>query len=248
MSGILHKVIAAVTGFIVGTIGALGYWGIVVLMGIESACIPLPSEIIMPCAGYLVNTGEFDLPGLGIHGELILAGLAGALGCLWGSLLAYWVGYVGGRPLVVKYGRYVLMTRHDLDLADRWFARYGDWAIFFSRLMPVVRTFISLPAGVARMRLWSFCVYTFVGSFPWCWGLAYLGYKLGEVWKNPAVKAWFHRMDAVIVVVFVLLAVWWVRGRIKGRMGATDAEEEPEAEDASEAEPPQTDTSDQEAD
>jgi len=239
----VHKVLAVVTTFIIGTIGVLGYFGVVVLMAIESACIPLPSEIIMPCAGVLVNQGHrnFDLSALGHHGELVIAGLAGALGCLVGSLLAYWIGYVGGRPLVERYGRYVFMTKHDLDRADRWFGRYGDWAIFFSRLMPVVRTFISLPAGVARMRLWSFSLYTFLGSFPWCVALAYMGYGMGEVWKNPVVRGWFHRADAVVVVVFLALLVWWVRGRIKGRVGqAPEAVTEPPAE-AGAAEPEEAD-------
>src|SRR5213080_3066538 len=131
--------------FVIAVISQAGYPGIVLLMGIESACIPLPSEIIMPFSGYLVFTGRF---------KLAWVALAGAVGCNVGSLVAYYVGALGGRPLAEKYGRYVLVTRHDLELADRWFARYGDWAVFFSRLLPVIRTFIALPAGIARMNFW----------------------------------------------------------------------------------------------
>ena len=134
----VEKLIGILAGFIIGTISSLGYAGIVLLMAIESACIPLPSEIIMPFSGYLVFTGEM---------QLWLVALAGAVGCVLGSLLAYWVGAVGGRPLVEKYGRYVLISHHDLDLADRWFQRHGDITIFIGRLLPVVRTFIAFPAG-----------------------------------------------------------------------------------------------------
>ncbi len=219
------QVLVAVAGFVMGTISFLGYGGIVVLMAIESACIPLPSEIIMPFSGYLIKEGRLDIGPLGHHGELIVAGLMGALGCLLGSLLAYYIGYVGGRPLVARYGRYVLMTQHDLDLADRWFDKYGDWAIFFSRLMPIVRTFISLPAGIARMRFWHFCAYTLVGSFPWCLGLAYLGWWFGKVWENEEIHKYFHGADTVILIACVLVAVWWVRSRLKGRIRVQEAAE-----------------------
>ena len=166
--------------------------GIVLLMAIESACIPLPSEIIMPFSGYLVFTGEM---------QLWLVALAGAVGCVLGSLLAYWLGAVGGRPLVEKYGRYVLISHHDLDLADRWFQRHGDITIFIGRLLPVVRTFIAFPAGVARMPLWRFNLYTFVGSFIWCWGLAWIGKQLGQNWNTLGV--YFHRFDALIGVILL---------------------------------------------
>src|SRR5512136_69803 len=130
--------------FIISVISSAGYLGIVLLMAIESACIPLPSEVIMPFSGYLVSVGRFKLAWVAV---------AGALGCNLGSFVAYYVGSLGGRPLVEKYGRYVLITRHDLALADRFFARYGDWAVFVARLLPVVRTFIALPAGIARMNV-----------------------------------------------------------------------------------------------
>src|SRR5947199_3665517 len=144
-----EKIIASLAAFIIAVISALGYPGVALLMGIESACIPLPSEIIMPFAGYLVYTGRFHLLGVSV---------AGAVGCVLGSLVAYWAGMYGGRPFIEKYGRYVLISLHDLDLADRWFARRGEAIVFASRLLPVVRTFIAFPAGVARMNLTRFTV------------------------------------------------------------------------------------------
>jgi membrane protein DedA with SNARE-associated domain len=203
----IAKIIEFVSGIIVATISLLGYSGIVLLMAIESACIPLPSEIIMPFSGYLVSTGQMNL---------WLVGLAGAAGCVLGSLVAYWVGSKGGRPLIEKYGRYVLVSSHDLDLADRWFANYGEIIVFVSRLLPAIRTFIAFPAGVARMNLKRFVIYTFAGSLPWCLGLAYVGQKLGEKWnQDDTLKTWFHRFDFVIGIVVVLLAAWWIWRHIK---------------------------------
>jgi len=200
----VEKLISLLAGFIIATIQDMGYGGIVLLMGIESACVPLPSEIIMPFSGYLVFTGELSL--------WWVAG-AGALGCVLGSLLAYAVGAWGGRPLVEKYGKYVLISHHDLDLADRWFQRHGDITIFIGRLLPVVRTFIAFPAGVARMPLWRFIGYTFLGSFIWCWALAWIGLKLGENWNT--LGAYFHRFDAVIGALIVAGVVWYVWRHIR---------------------------------
>ena len=203
----IGRIIEILSVFIVATISKLGYAGIVLLMGIESACIPLPSEIIMPFSGYLVYTGRFNL---------WLVGVAGAFGCVVGSLAAYWAGMHGGRPLIEKYGRYVLISRHDLDLADRWFDRFGEIIVFASRLLPVIRTFIAFPAGVARMNLKKFVIYTFAGSLPWCIGLAYVGQRLGKEWDtNPTLKTLFHRFDFVIGIVIVLAAAWWIRRHIK---------------------------------
>lgn len=203
----IAKIIAALSSFIVATISTLGYSGIVLLMAIESACIPLPSEIIMPFSGYLVSRGEMNLWAVGI---------AGAVGCVVGSIVAYYVGMYGGRPFIEKYGRYILLSRHDLDLADRWFAKYGEAIVFISRLLPAVRTFIAFPAGVARMNMTRFVIYTFAGSLPWCLGLAYVGQKLGEQWdKDDTLKTWFHRFDFVIGIVGVLAVSWWVWRHIK---------------------------------
>jgi membrane protein DedA with SNARE-associated domain len=193
--------------FIISVISATGYTGVVLLMGIESACIPLPSEVIMPFSGYLVSTGRF---------RLWAVALAGAVGCNLGSLVAYYVGSLGGRPLVEKYGRYLLVTQHDLAMADRFFARYGDWAVFTARLLPVIRTFIAFPAGVSRMNVVRFHVYTFLGSLPWCWVLAFAGLKLGERWST--LRLYFHRFDTVLGIVIVVAAVWFIRNRWKNRL------------------------------
>ncbi len=196
--------------FIVAVISQSGYWGIVLLMGVESACIPLPSEVIMPFSGYLVAAGRFKLGWVAV---------AGAVGCNVGSAVAYYVGAVGGRPLVERYGRYLLLTRHDLGMADRFFARYGDWAVFIARLLPVVRTFIALPAGIARMNFWRFNVYTFLGSLPWCWVLAYAGLKLGARWT--ILRQYFHRFDTALGLAILAGLVWFIRDRWRNRLRAT---------------------------
>ncbi|HET7751920.1 MAG TPA: DedA family protein [Terriglobales bacterium] len=209
------KIIAALSTFIISVISAGGYLGIAVLMAIESACIPLPSEIIMPFSGYLVYVGRF---------KLLWVATVGALGCNLGSAIAYAVGYYGGRPLVEKYGSYILLSRHELDWADRFFARYGNITVFISRLLPVIRTFIALPAGVARMNQPKFHFYTFIGSWPWCLGLAYVGMKLGQRWDtDPRLRIWFHRFDAVILAVILIGIVVFVWTRWQGRIRASDA-------------------------
>lgn len=214
----VEHILTVVGTFIMGTISAMGYGGIVLLMGIESACIPLPSEVIMPFAGFLVFKGEMSL---------WLAGLAGAVGCVVGSIPAYYLGMYGGRPVIEKWGRYVLMCPHDLDMADRWFAKHGDITVFIARLLPVIRTFIAFPAGVNRMNMRRFIIYTFAGSFPWCLGLAYAGQKLGENWRG--LKVYFHQFDAVIGIVLVLgLALWIYRHTRSRRDPSCDAPQEEE--------------------
>lgn len=216
------RILEVLTAFIVATISTLGYGGVVLLMAIESACIPLPSEIIMPFSGYLVYTGRFNI---------WLVSVAGALGCVVGSLVAYGVGMYGGRPLIEKYGKFVLLSKHDLDIADRWFDRFGEVIVFVSRLLPAIRTFIAFPAGVARMNLKKFIIYTFAGSLPWCLGLAYVGQKLGEQWdKDPRLKTLFHRFDFVIGIVIVLAIAWWVwrhirHSRTEGKMAGLRTED-----------------------
>jgi membrane protein DedA with SNARE-associated domain len=202
----IHSILAAISGFIIATISVLGYGGIILLMAIESACIPLPSEVIMPFSGFLVFDGRFNL---------WLIALAGAVGCVLGSAVAYWVGMYGGRPLIERYGKYILISHHDLDLADRWFKKYGDWAIFFSRLLPVVRTYISFPAGIARMRFGHFVLYTFLGSFPWCLGLGYIGLKMGQNWDS--LKKYFHGADYIIAALIIIGIVWWIWRHLKNR-------------------------------
>lgn len=199
------RLLTLVSQFILSVISAGGYLGIVLLMGIESACIPLPSEIIMPFSGYLVGQGRFTLWGVAV---------AGALGCNLGSMVAYAVGVYGGRPVIERYGRYVLLTRRDLEWADRWFARYGEATVFFARLLPVIRTFIALPAGIARMNFLRFNLYTFLGSLPWCLALAYLGLKFGEHWE-AAIRPWFQKFDAVIGVALLLALAWFLITRLR---------------------------------
>ncbi len=210
----LEHLLALVAAFIIATISGLGYAGIVLLMAIESACIPLPSEIIMPFSGYLVFTGRFNL---------WLVATFGALGCNLGSAAAYAVGYAGGRPLVERWGRYLLLSRHELELVDRFFARFGGITVFICRLLPVVRTFVALPAGVARMPQLKFHVYTFLGSWPWCYALAYIGYRLGEQWdKDPRLRQAFHQFHAVIFAALLLSLGWYLWYRWKHRLPARD--------------------------
>jgi len=206
----IEKIIAALAGFVIAVISKGGYLGVIALMAIESACIPLPSEIIMPFAGYLVYTGQFNL---------VWAATAGAIGCNLGSVIAYEVGFYGGRPLIEKYGAYLLMSRHDLEMADRFFVRFGSAAVFIGRLLPVIRTFIALPAGVARMPRLRFHIYTFIGSWPWCFGLAWIGMKLGERWHtDPRLSQWLHRLDALILVLLLLAIAWFLRSHWKNRV------------------------------
>lgn len=209
----------AVTHWVTTNISYLGYWGIVIMMGIESACIPLPSEIIMPYGGFLVATQPDRF-------SLLWMGVAGAAGCVWGSLVAYWAGMYGGRPFIEKYGRYILIRRRDLDKADAFFAKYGDWAIFISRLLPVVRTFISFPAGIARMHFARFIVYTFLGSLPWCLALAYVGKLLGDRWDT--LKSYFHGADVVIGIAIAVLLALYVWHHIRGADEATKKSSESE--------------------
>lgn len=204
-----EKLVAVIFVFISSVVATSGYLGIMLLMAIESACIPLPSELIMPFAGYLVFAGTFNL---------LWVATAGAIGCNLGSLVAYEIGCYGGRPLVERYGRWILMGRRELAWADRFFARWGYLAVFFGRLLPVIRTFIALPAGVARMPRARFHIYTFLGSWPWCLALAYFGMKLGQNWRE--LGKYFHDFDAVIVAVIAVGAVWFVWSHWQNRISA----------------------------
>ena len=211
----IEKILAALATFAIGVISSGGYLGIALLMAIESACVPLPSEIIMPFAGYLVSTGRFDL---------FLAATAGAIGCNVGSIVAYEVGKRGGRPFVERYGKYLLIGQDEIDKADRFFERFGPAAVLIGRLLPVIRTFIAFPAGVARMKLLPFHLYTFIGSWPFCLALTWLGMTLGEKWdSDPRVKAAFHSADAVIVGVIALVIALYVWHRVNGIRRNRDA-------------------------
>ena len=199
--------------WITHVISTLSYGGIVLLMAIESACIPLPSEIIMPFAGAVtvaaISTSYGHAPL-----NLWLVGLAGAIGCNLGSVVAYFVGAKLGRPFLerTRWVRF-FVTPHELERVDAWFARRGAVMVFVARLLPVVRTFIALPAGIARMNQLRFHVYTFVGSLPWCLGLAYLGARAGDNWNY--LRPWFHRFDFVIGVMIVVAGAWFIRSRLR---------------------------------
>src|SRR6516162_7864197 len=211
----IAHIIEVVAAWVTSVISAAGYVGVMLLMAIESACIPLPSEIIMPFAGYLVYTGRFSL---------LAVATWGAIGCNLGSVLAYEIGYYGGRPLALRYGHYIFVTQHELNAADRFFARWGSPAVLIARLLPVIRTFIALPAGIARMPRLRFHIYTFVGSWPWCFALAYVGMRLGEQWEtDPRLKMWFHRLDAVILGLIVLAVVYFVWSHVRHRVGSAGA-------------------------
>ncbi len=193
-------------GWITAAISAGGYAGVAALMAIESACIPLPSEIIMPFAGYLASTGRFTLWGVA---------LAGAIGCNIGSSVAYAVGATGGRRAIARYGSWVLLDLKDLDRAEWFFDRFGRPAVLIARLLPVVRTFIALPAGMARMRQLPFHLYTFVGSLIWCYVLALAGDQLGRRWQDdPKLRTLLHHADVLIGVLIVAGLAWFLWRRL----------------------------------
>ncbi len=205
-----EKILAILASFIIATISASGYVGIALLMAIDSACVPLPSEIIMPFSGYLVHTGQL---------KLFWVATAGAIGCNLGSVVAYWIGAWGGRPFIEKYGRFVLLNHHDLERAERFFHRFGGITVFLGRLLPVVRTFIALPAGIGRMPQLRFHLYTFLGSWPWCFVLAWVGMKLGQAWEtDPRFKAAFHRFHLGVEIVVLAGVVWFVWTHWKNRV------------------------------
>jgi membrane protein DedA with SNARE-associated domain len=205
----MYKLLAAVSAFIIATISTFGYTGVMVLMAVESACIPLPSEAIMPFSGYLVSTGRFKLQ---------LVAIAGAIGCLLGSYVAYAIGASGGRWTLRRWGRYVLITERELEHADRFFDRFGALAVFIGRLLPIIRTFVAFPAGVARMRLLPFSIYTLLGSYIWCLALAWIGMKLGQHWDQ--VGPYFHRFDNLIAALILIAIVIAVYSRVRAMMSS----------------------------
>jgi membrane protein DedA with SNARE-associated domain len=195
----IEQIITILTNFIIHTISVMGYSGVAVLMAIESACVPLPSEIIAPFAGFAVYKGTFTLWGVA---------LAGGIGSMLGSWLTYEIGKYGGRPIVEKYGKWILISRRDLDIADKFFAKFGNLSTFIGRLLPVVRTFISLPAGIARVKLAPFLFYSFAGSAIWTYILAFFGMKLGENWNTLRDK--LHGFDMAIIILILLCGIYWV--------------------------------------
>ncbi|MBO0664260.1 DedA family protein [Jiella sp. MQZ9-1] len=208
----MTSIIATLSAWVLAVISALGLPGIAVLMALESACLPIPSEIVMPFAGYLASTGRFDL---------IMVSLAGAIGCNLGSWAAYAVGARGGRKLIERWSHKAIFSERELVLSEKFFARYGASAVFLARLLPVVRSFIAVPAGMARMNRLTFHLYTFAGSFIWCLGLAWVGKLLGDHWNDsPAMKTAFHIADAVMILALIAAGIWyWRRRRRQAREG-----------------------------
>jgi membrane protein DedA with SNARE-associated domain len=193
------EILGNLTNFIIQTISNSGYVGIFFLMVAESALIPIPSEVIMPFSGYLVSTGKFNV---------ILVIIAGSIGNLVGALIAYFVGAYLGRGFVLKYGKYVLLRKSHLELAESYFKKYGDRSTFISRLLPAIRTYVSLPAGVAKMNLKKFVVFTLVGSIIWNTALTYIGIKLGEEWNSIRKYSDYFDVVVVIVVIVAIIAYW----------------------------------------
>lgn len=190
--------------YVIDLLAPLGYWGIALGMAIESACIPLPSEIVLPFGGYLASTGRITL------WEAIIAG---QMGGMVGSLLCYWLGASLGREGLLRWGRYVLISERELEKADAWFAQRGEWTVFLGRLLPGVRTFISLPAGIARMDLGRFLLYSFLGMLPWSIVFTQVGYKLGQNWLT--VRGLLHKFDLVIIVGLVAVVGWYVVYKVR---------------------------------
>jgi membrane protein DedA with SNARE-associated domain len=217
---VLSHLTDSLTQWITNLYAGTGLFGIVLAMAIESCCIPLPSEIVMPLAGIMIAQGTI-LQGTNSWLALFLVALAGAIGCLIGSVVAYGIGYKGGRPLMLKYGRYVLISQHDADKADAFFQRWGSATAFFSRLLPVVRTYISLPAGISKMPFLRFCVYSFFGSLPWCFVLAYAGYTLGG--QISKIGSILHGLDVVILLALIILVGLYIWRHIRNDQKARKA-------------------------
>jgi membrane protein DedA with SNARE-associated domain len=208
-----EKIIA----LLVGAIASGGYASVILLMAIQSACIPIPSEVIMPLAGYALAHNQLQL--------IILATVA-SLASNLGSIPAYWVGAKGGRPMVERYGSMMLLSRRDLELVDHFFAKYGSITVLIGRMLPIVRTFIAFPAGVAKMNQLRFHIYTFIGSWPWCYALAYIGMKLGAQFNtNPRFKDTFHRFHLGVEIVLVIGFLWFVISHWKNRIRTEAASE-----------------------
>lgn len=199
----ITDVLTFLASLIIEIISRTGYFGVTFLMVLESACLPVPSEIIMPFAGYLVVLNKFSFWSVVMWGTI---------GNLLGSIIAYVFGIYGGRPIIEKYGKYVLIGKEDLVSAERFFKKFGNLSIFLSRLLPIIRTFISLPAGIARMPFWKFCIYTFSGSLPWSALLTYIGVLFGENWQD--IEIYFRKFDWVIGIIIIFLISWFLYKKV----------------------------------
>lgn len=202
----ITNLITLIIELVISIIGSVGYVGIFLLMLLESCGIPIPSEIIMPFSGFLVADGRL------IFWLIVLFGV---LGNLAGSCLAYVIGKYGGRSLIERYGKYILVSHHDLNLADHWFKKYGDWAVLFGRLLPVVRTYISFPAGIAEMNFKKFTLFTFLGIVPWTILFAWLGIKMGNNWE--LIQKTMHNFDLLIGIAIILVVILYIWRHLKVR-------------------------------
>jgi membrane protein DedA with SNARE-associated domain len=195
----MFKLISYISEWALSVIKETGYWGVFILSALESAAIPIPSEVVVPFSGFLAFTGIFSF-----WGVVFIATIAN----LAGSLILFIIGKSGGRWILEKYGFYILIHKRDLEKADEWFIKYGIKTVFFSRLLPVIRTFISLPAGVARMNIWKFSIFTFLGALPWNFALALIGYKTGENWN--ILEKYFRKIDIFILLLIFLIVIWYI--------------------------------------
>jgi membrane protein DedA with SNARE-associated domain len=227
ISDIIHSVETALLNFSADTFDALGWWGVIALMALESTAVPIPAEVIMPLAGWRLIADQ----GLGV-GYVFLAGLIGAIGSVIGSLVEYYISMAGGRRLIENYGKYILVTRKDMERAESWFANRGEITIFIGRMIPGVRHFISIPAGIARMNVVKFSLFTFLGALPWSLGLAWGGYLLGQNYEDIRQVAQPLEVPIILAIVIVIAWVLWRRVREVRREGAElrRAAESPEAE------------------
>ena len=200
----INNILSIMIHWIQDVVTNMGPWGVALLMAIESCNIPLPSEAILPFAGYLVTKGVFS-----IH----TAAFFGALGCVLGSIPSYYLGYFGGRKFIEKYGKYFLISKHDLEIADKWVDKYGDWSFFICRMLPVVRTFISLPAGILKARKRTFFIFTFIGSLVWSYLLVWVGVKVGE--NTETLKHIWHKFDALIIIICLILGGIYIYNHVK---------------------------------
>jgi membrane protein DedA with SNARE-associated domain len=205
----IDLILAFLSRFVEYLIDTFGYWGVFGGMVVESANIPLPSEVIMPLGGLAAAQGTLNI-------WLVI--LAGTMGNVTGSLISYAIGYYGGRPFIDRYGKYIFFTHEDMDKAEKWFGKYGHEAVFISRVLPVVRTFISLPAGIARMSLTKFIIYTFIGSFIWCTIWAYIGFILGKNWET--LHHQLRWLDYLVAAAILALIIYWVAKKIKEKRAA----------------------------
>jgi membrane protein DedA with SNARE-associated domain len=202
----MNSLLTILTNLIIHIISTLGYAGVGLLMALQTVAVPIPSEVILPFAGFLASTGRFNI---------WLIALVGGVGSCLGSSLAYYIGYKGGRPLIIKFGKYILISHHDLNMTERFFVKFGSVAIFIGQLLPIVRSFIAFAAGLAEEVFWKFILFTFLGSFLWSLLLTYIGEKLGENWVN--LRNQFHNLDLLIILVIVIGAAWWVQRHLKNR-------------------------------